>query len=165
MAGRAQPSKTMKQGRQNAVPSRNKFLVMGLLLPFAGMLLPTLTVLALGLLPTLGAYVADRSREKHLALTVGLMNLCGCLPALAKLWAAGQSFVALGRVVHDAYGWLIAYGAAGCGWAIYLLMPAIVAAHYQVSSTSQIQALKQSQRTLIELWGEEVAETSEATDG
>ena len=130
-------------------------------LPVAGLLLPTLCVLAIAMLPTLGAYVAERSRERQLVMTVGLMNLCGSLPAVVKLWSLGQSFAAIAPVVHDVFVWLIAYGAAGCGWLIYSITSPVVGAYYRVSSETRIRMLKQSQRSLVENWGPEVAEDSD----
>ena len=89
---------------QGAAPRRPRILWWTVGLPVAGLLLPTLIVLALALLPTLGAYAAERSREKHLVMTVGLMNLSGSLPALVKLWSLGQSFGSIGPVIHDPFG-------------------------------------------------------------
>ncbi len=129
-------------------------------LPVAGLLLPTLGVLAIAMLPTLGAYVAERSREKHLVMSVGLMNLCGSLPAVVKLWSLGQSFASIAPVIQDVFVWLIAYGAAGCGWLIYSITSPVVGAYYRVSSEARIRMLKKSQRSLVENWGPEVAEDS-----
>lgn len=143
---------------QGAAPKRPRVLWWTVALPLAGLFLPTLIVLALAMLPTLGAYAAERSRERHLVVTVGLMNLSGSLPAVVKLWSLGQSFASVGPVIHDVFGWLIAYGAAGCGWLIYLIMPPVVGAYYRVVSEARIRVLKHSQRDLVELWGAEVAE-------
>ncbi|MDH3476463.1 MAG: hypothetical protein OEM59_22520, partial [Rhodospirillales bacterium] len=57
---------------------------------------------------------------------------------------------------QDVYNWLVAYGAAGCGWLIYLSMPPFVHTYYKVASEARIQMLRRAQRKLIELWGEEV---------
>ncbi len=130
-------------------------------LPVAGLLLPTLCVLAIAMLPTLGAYMAERSRERQLVMTVGLMNLCGSLPAVVKLWSLGQSFASISPVVQDVFVWLIAYGAAGCGWLIYSITSPVVGAYYRVSTEARILMLKQSQKDLIENWGPEVAEDAD----
>lgn len=153
-------AKQAKAVKANA-PWRPRILFWTVLLPVAGLFLPTLTVLALAMLPTLGAYVAERSRENHLVVTVGLMNFCGSLPALVKLWAGGQSFAAIGPVLHDVFGWLVAYSAAGIGWGIYLLMPPIVASYYRVASETHVRLLKHDQRKLAEVWGEAVAQPTE----
>lgn len=135
-----------------------KGLLLVLLLPFSALLLPSLAVLTLGMLPTLAAYVADRGRDKQLALTVGLMNFCGCVPVVVDLWWHGHDFQAVGAVIGNVFDWLIAYGAAGCGWSIYLVMPPLAATYYVVNSQARVRMLKQHQRRLVELWGEEVAE-------
>jgi hypothetical protein len=149
--------KQARDGKANA-PWRPRMLFWTVVLPVAGLFLPTLTVLALAMLPTLGAYVAERSRENHLVVTVGLMNFCGSLPAVVKLWAGGQSFAAIEPVLHDVFGWLVAYSAAGIGWLIYLLLPPLVASYFRVASKTRVRVLKQDQRKLVEVWGKEVAE-------
>jgi hypothetical protein len=160
-------TQAVKQAKaaRTGTPRGPKILFWTVLLPVAGLFLPTLTVLALAMLPTLGAYVAERSRENHLVVTVGLMNFCGSLPAVVELWSGGQSFAAIGPVLHDIFGWLVAYSAAGFGWLIYLLMPPIVAAYYRVASEARMQLLRHDQRKQVEVWGETVAEHPAAGDG
>ncbi len=158
MSRASNPQSRRPSDRRGAASGRPGLLWWTVGLPVAGLLLPTLSVLAIAMLPTLGAYVAERSREKHLVMTVGLMNLCGSLPAVVKLWSLGQVFASIGPVIHDVYVWLIAYGAAGCGWLIYAITSPVVGAYYRVSSEARIRMLKQSQRSLVENWGREVAE-------
>lgn len=153
-----------KPARRTQMGLWQKILLAVVLLPFAALFLPTLAVLALGMLPTLSAYVVDRSREKHLAVTVGLLNFCGCVHALIGLWAAGQSYQSMNAAIYNVYNWLIAYGAAGCGWLIYMFMPSIVLAYYRVASEARIQILRSLQRKLVESWGEEVVGHEEAQD-
>ncbi len=135
-----------------------KWLLGGIALPFAALFLPSVVVFAIGMLPTLGAFVADRYRERHLTVTVALMNFCGTVPAAIELWAAGQGFEALGQIIRDPMNWLIAYLAAACGWCIYLGMTPIVAAYFKVVTEARVLALRRSQRQLVEAWGEDVAE-------
>ncbi len=161
MAESSSDSENTKAAGRRGMGLGQKLLLLVVLVPFAALFLPTLAVLALGLLPTLGAYVADRTREKHLAVTVGLLNLCGCAQALIDLWSVGQSYVAMSAAIQNVYNWLIAYGAAGCGWLIYLGMPPLVLAYYKVRSETRIQVLRHEQRKLVELWGDEITATAE----
>jgi hypothetical protein len=128
-------------------------------LPILAVLLPSLLVLSICLLPTLGAYVADRYRDKALAVTVGLLNLCGALPALGELWANGQTMHAAGEVLGDVFLWLVAYGAAGIGWLIFMMTPPIVQAYYSLSGRARIDELRRRQETLVETWGPDVADS------
>ena len=88
--------------------------------------------------------------------------ICGCVHALIDLWSVGQSYNAMSVAIHDVYNWLIAYGAAGCGWLIYLSMPPLVRAYYKVVSETRIQVLRREQRKLVEFWGEEITAAVEA---
>jgi hypothetical protein len=120
-------------------------------------LLPSLAVLAAGMAPTFLALVADRSRGKFLALSIGIPNFCGCLPALVQLWLRGQSFSAVGEVLADPLVWATAFGGAGLGWLVCMAMPPLAGAYYAAVSQSRQRALKTLQENLIEVWGEDVA--------
>lgn len=132
-------------------------LVLGVFsLPLAALVLPSLMVLAIGMVPTAVAFAGDRSREKYLTITVGLPNFCGCLPAVAKLWSIGQSFSGAQEVLADPLSWAAAVGAAGLGWIVYIFTPPVVAVYYAAAGRAREQTLKRLQKTLVETWGEDV---------
>lgn len=139
--------------------SRGQATALGFaVLPFAAFLSPTLCLIGLGMLPTLAAYIAERARLKGLAITVGFLNLSGCLPLVIELWSRGQTLEAIGPMMQFGIGWLIAYGAAAIGWLVHFVTSPLVATYLSVISRSRIAALRNGQRHLIEAWGEEVAE-------
>ena len=138
-----------------------KYLVMILLFPFAAVLLPTTLVFSVMMAPTIVAYVTDRSREKYLAITVGLMNLAGTLPAIIALWSRGQSHAAAMDIIGDVFSWAVAYGAAGSGWLIFGLMPALVASYFKLTTDSRIMGIVRRQKALIADWGHGVADGTE----
>ena len=121
-------------------------------------LLPSLAVLAVVMAPTIVALVAERGRGRSLTLSVGIPNLCGCLPALVQLWSRGQGFSATGEVLADPMVWATAFGAAGLGWLVHMVMPPLVAAYYAAASQTRQRALETLQKSLIETWGEDVAD-------
>jgi|TARA_R110002072_G_scaffold22507_13_gene78997 hypothetical protein len=126
-----------------------------LLLP---VLLPTIMILFVSMLPTLVAYVVDRHRDKYLASTVGFINFCGTVPAIAQLWLTGHNLTNAQKILGDVYLWFVAYGAAGFGWLIYLMMPALVGSYYAVYSRSRLTTLAKQKEELLEFWGEDLAE-------
>lgn len=128
-------------------------------LPLIGVLLPTLIVVVPLMLPSIAAYVFDRSRERYLAITVGLPNVCGTLPAIGTLWAGGQSFTSASLVLGDVMFWLIAYAAAAMGWVLHGVLPPFMAGYYQQASRARILHLQRKQKDLIETWGEDVSES------
>ncbi len=155
------------EGKKQAARGRSgmglwrKIVLAVALLPFAILFLPTMAVLALGMLPTLGAIIADRDPQKHLVVTVGLLNFCGLVHPMLSLWEMGQSYEAMNLVIGDVYNWLVAYGAAGCGWLIYLWMPSVASAYYRVATDARARMLKANKRKLVETWGDEVSGDTE----
>ncbi len=139
------------------LPLWQKALLAILSLPLAALVLPSLMILLIGMVPTFVSFVADRSRERYLTITVGLPNACGCLPALVNLWIMGQSFSHAQIVLSDPFGWAVAFGAAGLGWLIYMFTPPVAAVYYASAARMREQSLKRLQKSLIETWGEEVA--------
>lgn len=139
------------------LPLWQKALLGLLSLPLAALVLPSLMILAIGMVPTFVAFIADRTRERYLTITIGLPNACGCLPALVNLWAMGQSFSNAQIVLSDPFGWAVAVGAAGLGWLVYMSAPPVAAVYYASSARMREQTLKRQQKSLIETWGEEVA--------
>jgi hypothetical protein len=135
-----------------------KLIVTGvLMLPVIAVLMPSCIVLAINMAPTMVAYVIDRTREKYLVVTVGLLNICGTLPAEAELWSRGQTYNTAMDIASDPFFWLMAYGAAAIGWAIYLALPPILERYYGITSQARLQVHRRKKQVLIEAWGEEVA--------
>ena len=128
-----------------------------LLLGFGVWVLPTMVVLAIGMLPTMGAYLTDRRREKYAAFCVGAANLCGVLPFMLALWTEDHSFDHALRQIGDPLAWFAMYGAASIGWAIYYVTPGIIALFLKLQIERRIEKLKQYQSDLVEEWGSEIA--------
>ena len=158
------------EDKERTAPGRSglglwqKIVLAVALLPFALLFLPTVAVLGLGMLPTLGAFIADRDPQKHLVVTVGLLNFCGVVHPMLTLWELGQSYDAMHQVIGDVYNWLVAYGSAGCGWMIFIVMPSFARSYYRVATETRVRMLTTTKRKLIETWGDEVAGDKEVRD-
>ncbi len=133
-----------------------------LLLPAIAVLMPSCILLGIGMAPSIVAYIVDRTSEKYLSITVGLLNVCGTLPALVRLWSQGQTYSSAFRIAADPFTLVIAYGAAAVGWMIYLALPLILAHYYAATSESRLRTLRGRQDGLIEAWGDEIAGESPA---
>ena len=127
------------------------------LLPVIGVLLPTCLVLLIGMLPTAVAFMIDRSRDKSLTITVGLLNFCGTLPGIIDLWSKAQAYDAAVAVATDPMSLLMAYAAAALGWLVFFALPPVVGTFYSVVTRQRIHAIQRRQVVLIDSWGEEVA--------
>lgn len=135
-----------------------KILALVLLFPFAAVLLPTTLLFFVMMAPTWVAFITDRSREKQLAFTVGMLNFAGTLPAIIELWSRGQNHQTAMNMIGDVFVWVIAYGAAFAGWLIFAFMPTVVGSYYRMTTDNRITGLVKQQKALIAEWGHAVAD-------
>ncbi len=146
------------------LPAWAKLLLLIVFAPLIAVLLPTCLLLSLGLLPTAVVYLKDKTKEKSFTITVGLLNLCGVLPMLGELWSRGQAMQVATEMVVDPLFWMLSFGTAGFGWLIFMGMPPLIAAYYNMASDSRIETVLQKQRALVEVWGEEVTGDGDRPD-
>lgn len=149
-----------KGGRAKAggSPLWMKIFALIVLFPFAAVLLPTTLLFFVMMAPTWVAYITDRSREKQLAITVGMLNLTGTLPAIIELWSRGQNHQTAMNLIGDVFVWVVAYGAAFAGWMIFAIMPTVVGSYYRMTTDNRIKGLVKQQKALIAEWGHAVGE-------
>jgi hypothetical protein len=156
-AGKAKV-KAKAKGKAGGTPLWLKIFALILLFPFAAVLLPTTLLFFIMMAPTWVAYITDRSREKQLAIAVGMLNFAGTLPAIIDLWTRGQNHQTAMNMIGDVFVWVIAYGAAFAGWLIFAFMPTVVGSYYRMTTDTRIKGLVKQQKALIAEWGNAVAE-------
>jgi hypothetical protein len=142
-------------------PRKWSLLLMMLVTPVALLLLPTTLVLIPAMIPTIVARVVDPAPGRHLTITVGSLNFAGSLWFVHQLWSQGQSFHAIMPTLSDMLGWLAALVGAGCGWTIYILMPAVSRSIAVSRSDARLARLRKQQAELVEQWGEPVRQPTE----
>ena len=120
--------------------------------------LPTMLVLLILMLPTLAALAVDRTKERYLAMGIGALNFCGCLPAMVILWTEGQSLIVAMSILGDVMLWLVPYGASAVGWLIYLSTQPVMASYYAATASQRLESLRSRRAQLIEQWGDALAE-------
>jgi hypothetical protein len=151
-------AKAPRKARRRGTATWMKILALVILFPFAAVLLPTTLVFFVMMAPTWVAYVTDRSKDKSLAVTVGMLNFAGTLPAIIDLWTRGQSHQTAMLLIGDVFVWVAAYGAAFAGWGIFATMPTLIGSFYRMTTESRIKGLVKQQKALIAEWGRAVAE-------
>ncbi|MEO5337634.1 MAG: acyl-CoA synthetase [Magnetospirillum sp. WYHS-4] len=119
--------------------------------------LPTVTLMFIGLLPTVVAYVIDRSPQKYATFCVGGMNFCGVFPYVLDLWRGAHTMAGAFKFLTNAFALLLMYGSAAFGWALFAAIPPVVVAVLTVISQRRVSTLRTNQRRIIEEWGEDVA--------
>ena len=131
--------------------------------PFLGLLVfspATLMVAVFGLLPAVVAWTVDRSKEKAAAYSVGCLNLAGVFPYLLPVWFARDGIGAAMNILTDALALAVMYGAAACGWVLFLSLPPAVWVVQEAVPERRVTELKADQQRLVEQWSEKVAEKS-----
>jgi hypothetical protein len=131
----------------------------------AVLFLPSVLILGIGMTPTLAAMLTDRRREKYATLCVGCMNFTGVLPFMVELWTQEHSYDNAFRLIADPFTWLVMFGAAAIGWAIYFVAPGIVGMFIAMRADQRVERLRRRQRDLVEEWGPGVAGSGDRKDG
>ena len=117
--------------------------------------LPTFITLTVGLLPSLVAFIFDRSPGRMMARCVFGLNFSGVAPYILELWQDGaQTVGGATQQIFQPLALSIMYGAAGLGWLLYLAMPPIVANVLNLSAQRRVAELRKNQRGLIKTWGD-----------
>jgi len=118
---------------------------------------PTMIVMFFGLLPSLVAYIIDRTKQKSATFTVGSINFIGVFPYVMDLWTEINSIDAAMNMVGDIFALLVMYSAAAFGWLLFLAMPTVISSFVIVMQQRKVAQLRGQQKDLIDEWGAEVA--------
>lgn len=152
---------------QKAVPrsrtgmGRAPFGIFVLVIGLMAASLPSVLLLAFGLLPTLVAAIIDQSHRRSATYCVAAMNVCGLFPYLLQLWFRSHSLEAAAAILTDVFALLVIYGAAAFGWLIFVMMPPVVASFLTVLSQRRVSQLRSMQKRILQEWGEGVAKSQQ----
>jgi hypothetical protein len=112
---------------------------------------------AVGMVPTIGAFVIDRTQRRYFTTTVAFANFTGVLPSAITLFSGGSGGVegAL-EVVSDPLTLLSMYGAGAIGWFIHYMVPPFVSVWLAMSHEMKTMAIKKRQQELVDNWGKNI---------
>ena len=114
-------------------------------------------LLALGLSPTVVAFIVDKSKKKYAAFSVGGMNIAGVTPALFELIKGKNNVSAAMDILTSPFDLTIMFAGAAFGWVLYMVIPPVVSGLLTVIANYRISQLRTEQKKLIKEWGEGVA--------
>jgi len=146
--------KARKRKSGSGGPKVHAFLILFMLMSVA--FLPTAFVLGIGMAPLAAAFFVDRNKNKIRVLTVGAMNLAGCMPFLMRLWFSDHSLETAFTIVLDPLTIIIIYSAAGAGYVIDWVLTVVVAGVVYQRGQARKKSIEKRQAELAERWGEEV---------
>ncbi len=122
----------------------------------AAVFLPTTALLFIGMLPTISAGLVGRTRRQTKMVTVGSMNLAGCMPFLLDLWSKGNSLDVSISIFSDSLAIVVMYSAAAVGYLIDWSVSGLVASLLYQKGLARQKAIKERQQELVARWGQEV---------
>lgn len=122
----------------------------------AGVFLPSTIVMGVLMIPTFVALLIDRSPQRSIGMTVGLVNFAGVVPAWLDLWETGHTLKKAIAISTDPKALLLAYAAAAVGWVIYTNITPFVALIVVRKTEKRVKDIDQRQKALIKRWGQEV---------
>ena len=116
---------------------------------------PTTLILFFGMLPTVAANLIDKSRQKSRAISVGLMNLSGCLPFLLELWMspAPNAIDHATSILMQPKTVVIIYAVAAAGYAIEAAVTGMVATLMQQRAAARLKTIEKELNELADRWG------------
>jgi hypothetical protein len=120
--------------------------------------LPTTVFLAFGMMPTMAAFLTDRSVGRNKTVCVGLMNFAGCFPFLLKFWTDfGQQTVPNAfRLASDLETIIVVYLLAAGGYAIDIAVTGITSNIVIKRSQKRLKKARIEQEKLVKRWGQKV---------
>lgn len=130
------------------------FLVLALLM--AIVFLPTTLMLSIGMLPTIVCSLVDKSKGMVRTMSVGAMNLAGCIPFVIELWSKGHTFDISFDYLVQPRTIIVMYFAAAMGYLIDWAMTGIVRSIMVEKAKSRIRDIEKRHNALIQRWGREV---------
>ena len=142
--------------RGNKLGFFTTMIMVGLISPF---IMPTLTLLFLGMFPTIIALVADNDRQKSSAIAIGSLNVAGVVPFVIDLWLKGQHWDTLIQILKEPSSWLVMLGAAGVGKMIVFAVPPVLAGFATIRYELRLKTLKDNLETIKATWGPDVGTT------
>lgn len=148
-----------KKPLMTAAPVRrrsNIFLYLLIAVPICLMIIPTVIVLAVALLPTGVAFIIERARGYYGGLCVGAMNMAGAAPYLTKMWFQNHTVEGALDVITDVFAYLVIYGCAAFGWALYSTTPSLVSAFMAMTAGRRVTTMRAQQKELVQKWGPDV---------
>lgn len=130
------------------------FLCVALLLSI--MAVPSTILLAVGMLPTLSAFMFDRTHNKTKTVAVGAMNLAFCMFYLTNLWSGGNTISVSLSTITDPVAIIVMYTGAVVGYFIDWLLSGLSSSVLYKKTQRRQKAIIEKQGKLRDRWGQKV---------
>lgn len=125
--------------------------VVVLLMPLVS--LSSCILLCVGMLPTVIAFVVDRTRERFTTVSVGGLNFAGVTPFLVELWFDSSGVPGVMAIITDGFAMGTIYAAAAAGWFLFIGLPGVIEVIDDLLVARRIEEIRSRQEYLANEWG------------
>ena len=124
-------------------------------------LLPVTLIMLAGLIPSFAIAMSDRGRAKHFTVCVAALNCVGVVHMILELFKRNAVTTFSGieypmRLLSEPINWLIMWGGAGLGYALFAVIPPAIANLLSAMAQSKIETYKKNLTELQKTWGNDV---------
>jgi len=116
-------------------------------------------VMVIGMIPSIVAWITDRTEGRIRTLTVSSMNFAGCVPFLVEIYKTGNNIETAVSYITQPETIVVMYFAAGMGYLIDWAMTGIVSSIMVQKTKKRLSDILKEQKELTERWGHEVSGT------
>lgn len=122
--------------------------------------LPITLIFLAGMLPTLVMMFTEKPGQRNGTVAIGALNFVGCAYVAMMVVRKGFNLEYSINLLTDSTNWLAILGGAALGYALYKMIPPIVAQVIASMAEVRIVKLKKQQDELKKSWGQDVAADS-----
>lgn len=152
MAKKKAPTKKKKK---KGIGIKGQFLLVVLVI-CAVLFAPTTLILLVGMLPTIVAAFADRSNEGMRGITIGSINLAGCMPYVLDLWMNSHTLENAVVIITQVENLVVMWLAAAVGYCLEWIVSGAVSVYMTDRANARILWIEKRQDELIKRWGRKV---------
>ncbi|MEM7679476.1 MAG: hypothetical protein AAF182_00525 [Pseudomonadota bacterium] len=145
-----------KKKKEKEPKTLKQKIMVGFVIISAVVFLPSTMLLIVGMAPTFVATFIVRKNRRSKAVTIGSMNLAGCIPALLHLWTKGHTIEKSFDMMSNPMVVVIMYIAAAFGYILYWSIVTVVSGVMYQKAVKETDTLRKAQEDLIKRWGLEV---------
>jgi hypothetical protein len=133
-----------------------KKVFMGILvLILAGAVLPTTLLLCVGMMPTVAAYLIDKTKQRLKAMTVGCLNFAACFPYWLDLLSTNHTIDKAWEIITP-MSMSIMYSGAIAGYVVEWGVSLVVAVLMVQQAKAKLRSIKRQKERMVDRWGVEV---------
>jgi predicted DNA-binding WGR domain protein len=145
----------IKKKKKKSIGAKGQSLLVVLVI-CAVLFAPTTLILVIGMLPTIVAAFADRSNEGMRGITIGSINLAGCMPYVLDLWMNNHTLENAVVIITQVENLVVMWLAATIGYCLEWVVTGAVSVYMTDRANARILWIEKRQDELIKRWGRKV---------